>query len=98
MSPQFRKKPVVIEARQLGTDYDEDLAIMRWCGGRTIGDEFREEDADLLFDVPTLEGSHQARIGDWIVRGVEGEFYPVKPSVFAATYEAVTEPSQRRTG
>lgn len=85
--PKFRKKPVVIEARQLGHGYDEDVAIMRWCGGRAISDEFRGEDVNLLFDVPTLEGSHQARVGDWIICGVKGEFYPCKPDIFAATYE-----------
>lgn len=41
--------------------------------------------------IDTLEGRMSAKIGDWIVRGVEGEFYPVKPSVFAATYEAVEQ-------
>lgn len=86
---KFRKKPVVIEARQLGNDYDEDFAIMRWCGGILIKDDYRGEDANLLFDVPTLEGSHQARIGDWIICGIKGEFYPCKPDIFMATYEAV---------
>lgn len=40
--------------------------------------------------VPTLEGSLFAAPGDWIIRGVAGEFYPCKPEIFEATYEAVT--------
>jgi hypothetical protein len=83
----YRKRPVVLQARQLGRGYDEDVDIMRWCGGRPIADEFRGEDANLLFDVPTLEGSMQARIGDWIVCGIKGEYYPVKPDIFAELYE-----------
>lgn len=80
--PKFRKKPVVIEARQLGHGYDEDLAIMRWCGGTA-----RIDDVDALFWIRTLEGEMAACPDDWIVCGVKGEFYPVKPDIFAATYE-----------
>jgi hypothetical protein len=39
--------------------------------------------------IPTLEGDHVARHGDWIIKGVKGEFYPCKPDIFAATYEQV---------
>ena len=39
--------------------------------------------------IPTLEGDHRADVGDWIVCGVEGEFYPIKPSILAKTYEEV---------
>lgn len=39
--------------------------------------------------IPTLEGDHRADERDWIVRGVKGEFYPVKPEIFSVTYEAV---------
>ena len=37
--------------------------------------------------IPTLEGTMRAEIGDWIIRGVKGEFYPCKPDIFEATYE-----------
>lgn len=88
MAP-YRKKPVVIEARQLGQDYDEDLAIMRWCHGDPIEPDESGEDTDLLFRIRTLEGALVARVGDWIIRGVHGEFYPCKPDIFVATYEPV---------
>ena len=80
---KFRKKPVVIEARQLGVNYDEDCAVMRWCDGTAV----MEGDNGALFTVPTLEGLMVARTDDWIIRGVKGEFYPCKPDIFAVTYE-----------
>ncbi len=39
--------------------------------------------------IPTLEGDMEASAGDWIIRGVKGEYYPCKPDVFAASYQAV---------
>ena len=43
------------------------------------------------FIIQTLEGDHLARKGDWIIRGVHGEFYPCKPDIFAKTYEPAEE-------
>lgn len=84
----FRKKPVVIEAHQLPPrgEFTPKVAqtvldIRAWCGGRLGGH------GGLL--IPTLEGEMQANPGDWIIRGVAGEFYPCKPAIFDATYEAV---------
>jgi hypothetical protein len=45
-------------------------------------------------DIPTLEGTMTARAGDWIIKGIKGEFYPVKPDIFLATYEAVDDVSR----
>lgn len=81
--PQFRKKPVVIEARQTGQDYDEDCAILGWCDGHLL------EDSECLFYINTLEGAHYVRAGDWVIKGVAGEFYPCKPDIFEQTYERV---------
>lgn len=76
---EYRKKPVVIEARQYEHHtQSNDLAL--WCGGRIVP-------AGIV--IPTLEGDHLANVGDFIIRGVKGEFYPCKPDIFAATYEAV---------
>jgi hypothetical protein len=85
--PQFRKKPVVIEARQLTREAGEELAA--WSGGRwaslySRGD--RGEDISHIV-IPTLEGDHRADLGDWIIKGVKGEFYPIKADIFAETYE-----------
>lgn len=45
----------------------------------------------ITLTIPTLEGDHTAREGDWIIRGVKGEFYPCRADIFLLTYEAVTE-------
>lgn len=55
--------------------------------GAEIGEEISHEKIYAL--IPTLEGPHLAREGDWIIRGTEGELYPCKPSVFARKYEPV---------
>lgn len=83
-APQkYRKRPVVIEARQFDlADYDEACDVAAWCGGEPVDDGCK---------IPTLEGAMLASPGDWIIRGVQGEFYPCKPDIFAATYEAVSE-------
>ena len=82
--PKFRKKPVVIEAvRYDGTFPLEFLADDERV--RSAGD--RSGDMEIV----TLEGTMRAAIGDWIIRGVQGELYPCKPSIFAATYEPVEE-------
>jgi len=78
---EYRKKPVVIEARQTGQDYDEDCSIMGWCGGKAV--DFNGH----VIAITTLEGTMFADPGDWIIKGVQGEFYPCKPDIFAATYE-----------
>ena len=76
--PQFRKKPVVIEAREwTGANA---VGLLDW-----IGESASQEGQTLL--IHTLEGIHEASLGDMIIRGVKGEFYPCKPDIFAATYE-----------
>ncbi len=94
---KFRKKPVVIEA-------------VRFAGGNfcTIWEVFPESRAwkwwvsdrqGWCFDIPTLEGTMTAQDGDWIIRGVKGEFYQCKPDIFAETYEAVEPaPSEEQRG
>lgn len=81
---KFRKKPVVVEARLFdpGVDYDEATSVVGWCGGRAV---------DEGCAIDTLEGVMLASPGDWIIRGVQGEFYPCKPDIFAATYEPVED-------
>ena len=77
---KFRKKPVVIDAVQwTGANAVE---ILDW-----IEPEARQEGATLI--IPTLEGDHEASLGDWIIKGVQGEFYPCKPDIFEKTYDAV---------
>lgn len=78
---KYRKKPVVIEAIQWdGMNYDE---LGDWMGMSATCE------IDGCFLIPTLEGEMRASPGDWIIKGVQGEFYPCKPDIFAATYEEV---------
>lgn len=81
--PKFRKKPVVIEARQF-TSLDDYLGIVDWMA--QFGQVPRYSTPNMFID--TLEGEHTALPGDWIIKGVQDEFYPCKPDIFAATYEA----------
>jgi len=78
---KFRKKPVVIEAIQL---IEENIpAILEFCGDK-IKSHFL-----IGIVIETLEGDMLADKGDWIIKGVKGEFYPCKPDIFAMTYEQV---------
>jgi len=88
--PFFRKKPVVIEARQVNTKDDNDLReIVNWCGGYR---EIRLVDGSAIsVYIDTMEGIMEAKDGDWIIKGIKGEPYPCKPDIFEATYEPVTK-------
>ena len=93
---QYRKKPVVIEAREFTAESRTD--VMQWCGGYE-GVSSRKEYVQGFF-VPTLEGAMRVSLNDWIIKGVKGEFYPCKPDIFALTYEPVAAPPSeaRRDG
>lgn len=85
---QYRKKPVVIEAIQL-----EDLEVYTLMSIQHLvglGKDIFEVKGDGLI-IKTLEGDMKASIGDWIIKGVQGEFYPCKPDIFEKTYEKVAE-------
>lgn len=78
MPKKYRKKPVVIESvKWNGNNLDE---ILEFVGepAYVVGGE--------LF-IKTLEGDHRANVGDFVIKGVAGEFYPCKPHVFHKTYE-----------
>lgn len=93
--PKFRKKPVEIEAIQyLGVSNLEEALKFT---GKTVGWDgmsFQSMQAykdfvasfDEKFKISTLEGDVYASPGDWIIKGVAGEFYPCKPNIFQATY------------
>jgi hypothetical protein len=84
--PKFRKKPVVVEARQFTLhDAEHPESLETWCNGRVRGTKLPA--SERIIQIDTLEGEMEGKIGDWIIRGVKGEFYPCKPDIFAATYE-----------
>lgn len=82
---KFRKRPIVIEAIQwTGYNFDE---ISRFTQYAAHSPSFEMD----TVTIPTLEGDMVAHEDDWIIKGVEGEFYPCKPGIFAKTYEAIEE-------
>ena len=79
---KYRKKPVVIEAVQFNGRNSAD--IHEFCG-----DKVREPVGKDYLEIETLEGIHIASPGDYIIKGIKGEFYPCKPDIFELTYEPV---------
>ncbi len=83
----FKKKPVAIQAIR----FDSATAakeITEWSGGKVaphVGDPVPQVPSYLV--IHTLEGSMMVNPGDWVIKGVAGEFYPCKPDIFEATYE-----------
>ena len=80
---KYRKKPVVIDAWQL-TKENIEAGIPDWVDTEQVS-IFGE--ANAFAEIHTLEGTTQASYGDYIIKGVQSEFYPCKPDIFAATYE-----------
>lgn len=81
---QYRKKPVVIEAIRYRRYNIHD--IWAWAGADIVYGPVEDDDRAYI---ETLEGRMAAEPGDYIIRGVQGEFYPCKPDIFLATYEKV---------
>lgn len=86
---KFRKKPVVIEAVQF-VDTDESILKLSELGLDPVRIDYADLDNPIL-KIETLEGMMIASEGDYIIKGVRGEFYPCKPDIFAETYEEVGE-------
>lgn len=88
-----RKRPVEVEAMQLTESNAEELSS--WAMSTTplgkLIPAVPSAAGDGTMVIHTLEGTMLAQIGDWIVRGVKGEFYPVKPEIFEQTYEVVSD-------
>ena len=78
---KYRKKPVVIEAVQFGLLNQEEIEEF------ICGDLGRDEDGNNV--IATLEGAMRVSINDWIIKGTQGEFYPMKNNIFEETYEKV---------
>jgi hypothetical protein len=78
---KYRKKPVVIEALRWNGTEERLAEIQKWARGSLLSCAGRE------LAIQTLEGRMTASDGDWIIRGVKGEFYPCKPDIFSATYD-----------
>lgn len=95
MAQLFRKKPVVIKAVQFTDDKDDDnlQELADFIDNQDLIICYDQKTNEPLLKIETLEDAngsvHYASIGDWIIRGVNGEFYPCKPDIFKKTYERV---------
>jgi len=101
---KYRKRPVVIEAAAFLDVFPMDA--YRWVEKNTLGSfdpmpivngraaapasGVAIDPRDGRMIISTLEGLHWVNFGDFVIRGVQGEFYPCKPDIFVATYEPVT--------
>lgn len=88
MIKKFRKKPVEIEAVQFNGDilngnYNDIIGF--------VGKKLSYSSLTKTIEIPTLEGTMTASDGDWIIKGVSGEFYPCKSDIFEKSYEPVKE-------
>lgn len=96
---KYRKKPVEVEAFRydgdlIGSDGKPnvpDWAMKAYDTGVMYYDSVDEDSPPVELYISTLEGVQHAAIGDYIVRGVKGELYPVKPEIFRMTYERVEQ-------
>jgi hypothetical protein len=93
---KYRKKPVVIDAVQFDGSRRSIDAICRWANDDgidepTVAYNFTGSEDVLKPVVMTLEGDMAIGVGDFVIRGVKGEFYPCKPDIFYATYEPVSD-------
>ncbi len=95
MTPsKYRKKPVEVEAMRWDGTLGSIKAICDWANGDRSDEPWVDYLTNAEYTNPfnvlvhTLEGEMRVLPGDWIIRGVAGEFYPIKPKIFEATYEA----------
>ena len=101
--PKYRKKPIVIEAvqfvvtsktqRKYGVTIEHNVSeIAEFMGGIAHERTFPQEgnpNGRVCIEIETLEGTMYADVNDYIIKGINGEFYPRKPDIFLATYESV---------
>jgi hypothetical protein len=86
MMRRYTKKPVTIEAIQW--DGENRKEIFDFCSVSYVNYSNAKLEPELK--IQTLEGPMIASVGDYIIKGVRGEFYPCKPDIFALTYDEVT--------
>lgn len=104
---RYRKNPVEVEAMQLPHDAtpEQAMAVYQWIeshvgstmpagegpGYSSNGTGVTIDPVDGLMVIRTLEGDMKVSLGDWVIRGTRGEFYPCKPGPFADTFEPVAD-------
>lgn len=87
MTRKYMKRPIVIEAMQWTGENRKD--IFMFCSKSYTHYQIGSNIPELR--IQTLEGSMIASVGDYIIKGIQGEFYPCKPDIFHETYDEVTD-------
>ena len=90
---KYKKKPIIIEAVQwTGINLEEIKSFVKDSWDYNYKTKWDSNDpSNIEVKIKTLEGDHIVSIGDYIIKGVNGEFYPCKPDIFKKTYELVDE-------
>lgn len=88
---KVRKKPIEVEAMLWDGSPESTIDILGWMGERSLA---ATAGIPTQLVIQTLEGPLNASVGDYIIKGVEGEFYPCKPTVFVTSYEMVEQPRE----
>jgi hypothetical protein len=89
---KYRKKPVIIEAVQLTIENVKNNTITNFLGDKFTGYISESKNLEeVITYIDTLEGRMKASTNDYIIKGVQGEFYPCKPDIFELTYEIVKD-------
>lgn len=94
-----RKRPVVIEYVKWDGTHKSTKEVLRFMGQKVTDDEATQKRFDEYVSIcrdkglgiRTLEGTMNASVGDFIIKGVNGEFYPCKPDIFEKSYELIAE-------
>ncbi len=86
MIKKYRKKPVTIEAMRFTIDNGFDFITWAERGGPH---EIRYYPESQRLAIVTLEGTMEAKIGDWVIKGLKGEFYPCADEIFRMSYDEV---------
>ena len=81
---RFTKRPVTIEAIQFLDTHENLCDLSEFMPDPLVVDYAFPNDP--LLNIETLEGVMSAKVGDWVIKGLKGEFYPCKPDIFEASY------------
>ena len=90
---KYRKKPVVVEARQwTGGEYAwlNDFCGRNWARADAVDMAYDDAEQVVVFNTAEQQWLHLP-VGHWLIRSVQGELYPCKPDIFSLTYEIVTD-------
>lgn len=85
---KYVKKPVVIDAIQFFDDSERLLEIQEFMNNKNVIVNYNDRNNPKI-RIETLEGTMEGNIGDYIIKGIKGEFYPCKPDIFAASYSKI---------